>query len=541
MARNVSPSRFAMQPRPDVPRSAFDMSHTHKTTFSSGWVVPLLCLEILPGDSMSIRMTAFCRTAPMIVPPMDNLYFESFFFFVPNRLVWDNWERFMGAQDSPSDTTAFLVPVVGLDESNTLPGSLYDWFGITCNLDPAASFSVNSLPFRAYAKIFDEWFRDQDLQDPINPPTDDGPDAATDFPVFKRGKRHDYFTTARPWPQKPNKQISTSSLDGAFAPGGGMSYGNTTFGIGAPVTGLGISARTNLGSTAVSETGIRGVTYGNAFSTAATDLYGRLDGANDLYPDIRVLVNDIRTSMMIQAMMERNARGGTRYSELVRSHFGVQSPDARLQRPEYLGGGRTMISTNPVTQTAPANPEEVGATVLGEQAGIGTVVAEHGCSQSFTEHGFLLGLVSVRGDLTYQQGVERMFWRRTLFDHYFPSTAHLGEQAIMRREIYCVGQSASDNLVFGYQERWAEYRQKPSRVSGFFRSTSPEPLDMWHFAQRFESAPSLNNAFIQEDPGVGRSLQTDGEYQEFMCDASFRIRAVRPLPMFSIPGAGPRL
>lgn len=547
--RKGSASRFAMVPRADVPRSAFDISHTHKTTFEGGDLVPVYVDEVLPGDSKRLRMTAFCRLATPFVPIMDNMYLESFFFFVPNRLLWEHWEAFMGEQATPSDTTAYLVPYLsapGLVGSRTI----YDYMGVM-NMSPSGApltHQVNALPFRAYNLIWNTWFRDEDLQTPVAVDVTDGPDV-TGYSLLKRGKRHDYFTSARPWPQKPTPNFDTGSL-GLYGPGGRYSFANA----GAPVSGLGVATGTAPAAGGlVATTGNREVTYPLVYGTSATQLYLKAQSAGN-YPDLRVLVNDIRTANMIQMMMERNARGGTRYAEIVRSHFGVVSPDQRLQRPEYLGGGRTPVNINPVAQTS-ATGVAGTTTALGELAAIGTAVAQnHGFSQSFTEHGVIIGLVNVRADLSYQQGIHRMWKRRSRYDFYWPGLAHLGEQAIRSYEIYADGQGTEgssqesganaatlDYSVFGYQERWAEYRYKPNRISGQFRSDTPGGgLDVWHLAEDFASRPVLNATFIQDDPPLERVLQVYGE-DDFLLDALFFDRMVRPMPMYSIPGLGPRL
>lgn len=545
--RTVDTSRFAMIPRNDVPRSAFDIQHGHKTSFNAGYLVPIYVDEVLPGDSFRLKMTAFCRLSTPIVPVMDNMVMESFFFFVPNRLVWENFERFMGEQLTITDTTNFLIPQLPVVDADCVVGSMVDYFGITLNNNAGGTLNVNALPFRGYNLIWNDWFRDENLDNPAAVATGDGPDATVSYPLQNRGKRHDYFTSALPWPAKALTgsaafNSGAGSIAGPLVPGlnghwpggvGGIPPGN----MGAPVTGLGIvpgTART-VGSLAISDSGSRSWTTEARYGGAALVVNAQ-QGVN--FPEIRVLINDIRTANMLQVMMERNARGGTRYAELVRSQFGVTSPDARLQRPEYLGGGRAQITINPVAQTS----ETTADGVLGELAGIGTAIAHgHGFSQSFTEHGYILGLVSVRADLSYQQGLNRMWSRRTIYDIYTPGLAHLGEQPIMSREIYSEG-VAADDAVFGYQERWAEYKFKPSRISGVFRSSSPTPLDMWHLSQQFSARPALNNVFIREDPPVDRVLQvatTVGE--QFLLDAFFENRAVRCMPMFSLPGMGPRL
>lgn len=545
--RSVDAHRFAMVPQADIPRSAFDVAHTHKLTFQAGLLIPVFVDEVLPGDSFRVRMHAFARLAAAVVPVMDNLIFESFFFFVPNRIIWSNWERFMGEQTSITDITDFVTPQV-VPTFADMYGTVYDYMGVTLNGAGVGSISVNALPFRAYNLIWNDWFRDEDLQSPIPVSVGDGPDNVADYILQYRGKRHDYFTTARPWPQKPVMQPAIGGYTAGdalrqMAPGRDFIFTqyNATNVIGAPVTGIGV--QTGTGTTAgaidVLEPGNRVSNYSPRFSTGSVSFQMRSNTTNG-FPDVKVLVNDIRTAMMFQQWQERNARGGTRYAELVRAHFGVISPDARLQRPEFLGGGRSFVSMNPVNQTS-ATGLTGGSTVLGEQAATGVLSAyDHGFTSSFTEHGIILGLVNVRADLTYQQGIRRMFFRKSKFDYYWPGFAHLGEQAIFSKEIFCDG-TAGDNDVFGYQERWAEYKYRPSRVSGAFRSSAPTSLDMWHFAQEFSARPVLNSAFINENPPLQRSLVVAGyANQQFMMDSLFETRMVRAMPMYSIPGVGSR-
>lgn len=531
--RMVDASRFAMVPRNDVPRSAFDMQHTHKTTFDAGRLVPVYVEEVLPGDSFRVKMTALCRLATPIVPIMDNLTLDSFFFFVPNRLVWSNWERFMGEQNGPADTTSFLTPYVELAVTDYTVGSIYDYMGVPTIGGGANRIRVQAMPYRAYNLIFNEWFRHQDLEALATVPTGDGPDAPTTFVLRLRNKRHDYFTSSMPWPQKPINQTGFTSFD-PLQPGQGMSLPFA----GAPITGIGIASGVVATAAPVTmqTSGARDVTFNPYFPS--TNFAMRADAVSG-YPDARVMINDIRTALSVQVLLERNARGGTRYAELVRSHFGVVSPDARLQRPEFLGGGRTMVSINPVAQTSASG----GGSVLGQLAGVGTALASnHGFTQSFTEHGFIIGIVSVRMDQMYQQGLERFWSRRTPYDFYWPSLAHLGEQAVLSREIFADG-SAADTNVWGYQERWAEYKYRPSRASGFMRSTNATPLDMWHLGIEYAARPVLNESFMWENAApLDRALQVATQQgEQMLLDAFFDVRAVRPIPMFSIPGVGPTL
>lgn len=547
----VQASRFAMQPRGDVPRSAFDTSHGHKTTFNAGPLVPVFVDEVLPGDSLRLKMTGFGRLSTPIVPVMDNLYLESFFFFIPERLLWTNWERFMGQQNSPSDTTEFLTPLITIEVDNTAPGHLADYFGITLNgqQEPGAFISVRASPFRAYKLVWNEWFRDEDLVDPVTVDLDDGPDdppTLTNGALLNRGKRHDYFTSARPWPQKPiNAAAFRFGNTEPLVVGGAMTLPQA----GAPVSGIGFPQGefATPGNAAIRTTGGRNVIIGPPSWNTFDDTLYIQSNPSGTAADIRVLVNDIRTATLVQAMMERNARGGTRYTEILQAHFGVRSPDSRLQRPEYLGGGRSMITVNAVNQTTPSESE----TPLGYQGGTAQVVAtDHGFSASFVEHGWILGLVNVRADLSYQNGINRMWFRRSPFDFYWPGLNGLGEQAILQKEVFTMGfpnplVSDYDNQVFGYQERWSEYKYKPARISGFFRSANSlftETLDYWHFSQEFDDTVQLDDAFVSENPPVDRVLQVDTTFgEQVLFDALFQCRWVRAMPMYSLPGLGVRL
>ena len=540
--RSIDPTRFAMQPRADVPRSAFDVQHYHKTSFNASQLIPIYVSEILPGDSIRLRMSAFARLATALVPPMDNLTLESWFFFVPNRLVWEHWENLMGEKASPSDTTQYLVPKVTLTAAtHLLPGTLYDYFGITLNA--AATVDVISLPFRAYNLIWNEWFRDQDLQTPLPVPVGDGPDTAANYldPAL-RGKRPDYFTTARPWPEKTSNETAWSGFD-PLGPGGNFVWRSGAAKGAAPVTGIGWgpSQAVTAGPTTMNTPGARQV----PFTNWAANIYAQGSGAASVstWPDVKVLVSDLRTAVLIQHMLEKDARGGTRYTEVIRQHFGVISPDARLQRPEFLGGGRSMVNIHPLAQTS-ASDLDGSTTLLGEQAGIGTAaVYDHGFSGSFVEHGYVIGLVNVRADITYQQGINRMWFRRSRFEFYWPGLNGLSEQAIQSREIYADG-STDDTTTFGYQERWSEYKWKPSRTSGHMRSSSATPLDYWHFGEEFGSRPFLNSTFIVDSSAtsVERALQVASfASDQFLLDALFEERMVRAMPMYSLPGMGARL
>lgn len=509
---------FSQIPSTQIPRSVFDRSHGYKTTFNSGYLVPFYVDEVLPGDSFKLTATLFARLATPIVPFMDNLYLETFFFFVPNRLVWDNWQKFNGEKKNPSDSTDFLIPTVS--GTNVQNQTLWDYFGLPTNVNEV--LKVNALPFRAYNLIFNEWFRDENLQESLKVPTDDGPDNLSDYSLVRRGKRHDYFTSCLPWPQKgPGVEISI----GGQAAVSIKSTGAPTFSSNSAPASLNNLILTSGNDVHIAQTNSQlDVSY-------LSWLNPGLSATADLSTATPISINDLRQAFQIQKLYERDARGGTRYTEILRSHFGVISPDARLQRPEYLGGSSARISINPVQQTSATND----TTPQGNLAAFGVVSDSfHGFSKSFVEHGYVFGFVNVRADLTYQQGLNRMWSRRGRFDFYWPVLAHLGEQAVLNKEIYAQG-TADDDKVFGYQERYAEYRYYPGQITGKFRSTDPQPLDSWHLAQKFSSLPTLSAQFIQDNPPVERVIAVQNEPQ-FLFDSYIRLKCARPMPVYSVPG-----
>lgn len=535
MHRNKSASshQFAMIPRADVPRSKFRMQKTLKTAFDAGYLVPILCEEVLPGDSCNLSGTMFGRLATPIFPIMDNLYLETFFFFVPLRLVWPNVVKMFGEQNNPADSISYSVPQCVSPAGGYAIGSVFDFFGLPTvgQVGGGNTVTHSALPLRCYNLIYNEWFRDQNLQNSVLENVDDGPDIPADFALLRRGKRHDYFTSCLPWTQKfvaPSIPLGTSApVKTASSPTVTGAQNVTSFAKTSDGTALGAFVIT----TGAAGTGQTAAGGGLGTSWYLNNLYA------DLASAVGASVNAVRQSVQIQKLLERDARGGTRYTEKIFSHFGVRSPDARLQRPEYLGGGKTPIQINPVAQTSASNLTG-GTTPLGNVSAMGTTLANrHGFSYSATEHGYFIGLATVNADLTYQQGLRRHWSRLTQYDFYWPAFAMLGEQPVLNKEIYVRG-DANDNNVFGYQERWAEYRYNPSEITGLMRSTAATAIDQWHLAQEFSALPTLNATFISDTPPLDRVLAVGAAAngQQLLLDVFYDTTWARPMPMYSVPG-----
>ena len=576
MAKNSARShrknnRFSQIPNSPIQRSVFDRSHDYKTTLDSGYLIPFFVDEVLPGDTFKLRVNAFVRMNTLIAPFIDNVFMDTFFFFVPTRLVWDNWQRFCGEQKNPGDSTDFLIP--SLSGTNTFTnGSIFDYMGLPTGvaLDPSIT-PINALPFRAYNLIYNEWFRDENLIDSIPVLTTDGPDPVSNYTLRKRAKRHDYFTSALPWPQKgPSVDVGLTGNAPIVGFGDSHSWNVTSSTTNSPSSnswqlgmakGDGFQAyldssgpegvnlahvlqhKSDSGWSEVVVQDSTGAQLRNISSIRGTNgSFYELNKAH-LYPEegfspyadlsgvSAITINDLRQAFQIQKFYEKWARGGSRYTETLRVMFNVISPDARLQRPEYLGGTHSRVNVVPTAQTSSTDSVSPQSNL----SAFGLLCdSAHGFNKSFVEHGYVIGLVCLRADITYQQGLNRMWSRRQLFDFYWPTLAHLGEQVVYNKEIYTQG-TADDNGVFGYQERYAEYRYKPSMITGKLRSTDAQTLDVWHLAQKFDTLPKLNQDFIEENPPINRVIAVQNEPQ-FFADFWFDLMTSRPMPVYSVPG-----
>lgn len=568
MARNrirVKTHNFSNAPQVYQKRSRFDRSFVRKMTFDEGKLVPFFVDEVLPGDTISLTVRDFCRLATPVAPFMDNLYLDKFFFFVPNRLVWEHWQNFCFEQEDPDDSTDYVVPTCRLSGGTAGEngiGTVWDYFALPTGLTKA--LNVNALPFRMYYLIWNEWFRDENLQKSVKIDKSDtnavfkadrisdqpswifssGTTYVNGFALAPRGKRFDYFTSALPFQQKgPGVSIGLAGtatiVDPSPVSGYFVQQADTALGAAQLSKDGGVhSVYTGSGSLQYQggySTSIVGHSINGSGSATATAVAGSSWLSKSAYADLDsssiFTISSLRTAFQMQKFYERLARGGSRYTEVLTSFFGVVSPDSRLQRPEYLGGSSKMININPVAQTSSTGD----VTPQGNLAAYGVSASKyHAFTKSFVEHGYIIGLLEVRADLTYQQGINKMWLRSTVYDWYWPTFSHLSEQAILNAEIYAQG-TEEDKGVFGYQERYAEYRYHPSEICGHFRSTYTKPLDVWHLSQKFDSLPTLSDQFIRDNPPVERVIATKN-YPHFLIDIGFKYHTTRAMPMYGIPG-----
>ena len=549
---------FSLVPKVEIPRSRFNRNHTYKCTLDAGKLVPFFWDDVIPGDSFNVNVSMFCRMATLISPIMDDLWIDTHYFFVPYRLVWNNFQKFMGEQENPGDSIDYVIPQLFQSSNNSAKRdvqveSLCDYMGLpllSAKYGGVNGINVSALPFRAVALIWNEWFRDENLQDSIpinktdsygvfNSSVSDIVPGVNNFlyinnsgSCFPRSKRHDYFTSSLPWPLKDGTGVEVPL--GGQAPIVGTSLNVPTF------SGIGSTGSIFGASVTAPTAGFTGKAASFEhdpvnFPDAKWEAGSALSSAGDPYADLNnvyaMTVNTLRTSFQVQRFLERSARSGSRYTEILRGMFGTISPDARLQRPEYLGGSSHKLQVNVVPQTSASNDDTPQANLAAFVTGVKN---RDGFTKSFVEHGVVIGFVSIRGPLLYQQGINRILSKKTRYDFYWPSFAHLGEQAVLNKEIYAQGTSA-DEGVWGYQERYAEYRYKPSMICGKFRSTYAQSLDSWHLGQKFDSLPTLSNQFIQENPPISRVIAVPSEPQ-FLLDCHIGMDCARPMPLYGVPG-----
>ena len=545
MNRN-SENRFAENPQVGVSRSRFQRNSDNKTTFNTGELIPIYLDEVLPGDTHQIDLACVMRMATPIFPVMDNAFCDFYFFFVPNRLLWEHWKEFMGENKETAWTpkTEYSIPQVTAPTGGWAEGTLADYLGLPTKVD---GISVSALPGRAYGLIYNEWFRNQNVTQPTlvevtdatttgkNDGSDTNDSAITLAKPLKAAKIFDYFTGALPEPQKGEPitiPITGSAPIGLYNP----STGNVTINSAKMkeiFNDAGLPAQNGTFKASYWDPGA-GPTRDKGLAVGETSgqIYTGVSLGADLSSVNATTINQLRQAFQIQKLLEKDARGGTRYREVLREHFGVVSPDARMQIPEYLGGYRLPINVSQVIQTSSTD----STSPQGNTAALSvTTMNKSMFTKSFTEHGYIMGLAVVRTDQTYQQGIERMWSRKGRYDYYWPVLANIGEQAILQKEIYAEG-NPNDDMAFGYQEAWADYRYKPSKVTGLFRSNATQSLDAWHYAQDYKSTPFLGTQWMeQSDTEMKRTLAVQNQ-PDFIADFYFMNKTTRCMPVYSIPG-----
>jgi hypothetical protein len=503
-----------------------------KTTMDAGYLVPVGIYEVYPGDTWQVSVEGSARLATPITPYMDNQWFELHAHYMPNRLAWEHWENFMGAREpDPDSTIDYTVPqIVAPAVTGALNGSLWDYMSYPTQV---ASLSGSALPFRFYNLAWNQWYRDENLQESVPFDVDDANSDYTDYVLLKRGKRKDYFTSCLPEPQKGAPVdiplLGTAPVLGMYVSASGNSVVKTGY------------THVNAAESPVSPSISANALFAGSKSNVGTAMATAMNSTNaNVYADLSsatgASINDFRLAVATQQLLEIDMRGGTRYVELLKAHFNVVSPDFRLQRVEFLGGITSPVIVTPIAQTS-----ETATTPLGNLAAIGTVgfSGKHLFTKSFVEHGIIMILATVRADLNYQQGLNRSWSRLTRYDYYFPTFANLGEMAVLNKEIRADG-TANDNLVFGYQEPWGDLRTIPSRITGQFRSNFAETLDIWHLAQYFTTLPTLNSEFIEENPPIDRIKAVEGggatTYPDYLVDVMFDMKLTREIPLYGKPG-----
>lgn len=542
LGNRYSQKSFATIPAANISRANFDRSYQRKQTMRMDYLVPIFIDEILPGDTINLSVRTFTRLITQVAPLMDRIYLDYFFFFVPTRLLWDNWEKFNGAQDSPGDSTSYVMPSKVIAQNFSTAQSLYDYFGIPLNATGQTSPTggqitiKNIVPMRTYPLVWNTWFRDQNLQTPLTLSTADGPDTTTQFGLTGRNRKHDYFMSGLPWPQKGTAlsiPLGTSAPVYGTGKAVGFTDGSTSYGTFSH-SSAGITVATGMYNQNVGTTPAAG-----SSPTSGTTVGVVTSGTSGLYADLSTAtaatINQLRQAFMVQSLLELDARGGTRYVEILLAHFGVTSPDFRLQRPEYLGGGRETIISHPVPQQSATS----GSNYQANLASFGTAQTSDnsiGFTKSFVEHGYVLGLVNARGEMSYQQGLNRMWMRETRYDFFWPKLQLMGEQSVYNGEVFFDNDAAGTNYnTLCYQERYSEYKYRPAEIIGQFRSQYSTPLDQWHLAPKFSSTPTFNTTFLSVNTPIERNLANTTTQAQLLQDLWFDYKHARPMVAYPQP------